>query len=133
MTAGHTITTERIDDRVRVLVAGEVLADSTSAVVLHEPGLPPRYYLPREDVRMELLVPTDTATNCPFKGDASYWTVRIGDREVVDVAWSYEAPIDDRADITGRVCFFVEQVDEHHVGDTRLVRPETPWSEIPHP
>jgi len=133
MTSGHTITTETTDERVRVLVSGEVLADSTDAVVLYETGLPPRYYLPREDVRMELLAPTDTATTCPFKGDASYWTARVGDREVVDVAWTYEAPIDERADITGRICFFVERVDEHHVGDAQLDRPETPWSEIPHP
>jgi uncharacterized protein (DUF427 family) len=133
MTSGHTITTETTEERVRVLVAGEVLADTTNAVVLYETGLPPRYYLPREDVRMDLLEPTETATTCPFKGAASYWTVRIGDREVVDVAWSYETPIEDRAEIAGLVCFFVERVDEHHVGDQQLDRPATPWSELTHP
>ena len=65
---------------VRVEVDGVVLAESTSPRVLFETGLPPRYYLPKTDVRMDLLVPTDTVTHCPYKGQAQYWSVRVGDR-----------------------------------------------------
>jgi uncharacterized protein (DUF427 family) len=112
MSPGHTITTETIEPRVRVVAGGETLADSTDVVVLHETGLPERYYFPRADVRMDLLVPTDTATSCPFKGDATYWTAKLDAGEVVDVAWSYPAPIPGREDITGLICFFNERVDE---------------------
>ncbi len=112
MTSGHTITTEPIAERVRVVVHGETLADTTGAVVLRETGLPARYYLPRQDVRMDLLVPTDTGSHCPFKGDAVYWTAKLDGGEVVDVAWSYPTPIPAREDITGLVCFYHEKVDE---------------------
>jgi uncharacterized protein (DUF427 family) len=115
MSPGHTITTETVEQRVRVVAGGKTLADSTNVVVLHETGLPERYYFPRADVRMDLLVPTATATTCPFKGDAEYWTAKLGSGEIVeliDVAWSYPAPIPGRDDITGLICFFNERVDE---------------------
>jgi uncharacterized protein (DUF427 family) len=115
---GHTITTEPTTDRVRVVHAGETLADSTRALVLHETGLPPRYYLPPEDVRMDLLEPTDFSTTCPFKGDASYWTLRIGDQTLTGVAWSYLDPLDERTDIAGRISFYADRVDEHTVEPT---------------
>jgi uncharacterized protein (DUF427 family) len=112
MTSGHTITTEAASGRVQIVIAGETLADSTRAVLLHETGLPTRYYLPRDDVRMDRLVATDLQTTCPFKGDAEYWSARIGDRELTGVAWSYPEPIEGREDIAGLVCFFNERVDE---------------------
>jgi uncharacterized protein (DUF427 family) len=115
MNAGHTITTEPTDRKVRVVHAGEVLAESTRALVLEETGCPPRYYLPPEDVRMDLLEPTDFSTTCPFKGDASYWSVRIGDEYLTGIAWSYLSPLEHRADITGLVCFYADRVDEHTV------------------
>jgi uncharacterized protein (DUF427 family) len=116
MTAGHTITTARTTERVRVAHAGETLAESTRAVVLQETGLPPRYYLPREDVRMDLLEATDFSTRCPFKGEASYWTARIGDEVLTGIAWSYLDPLEDRQDIAGLIAFYGERVDEHTVG-----------------
>jgi uncharacterized protein (DUF427 family) len=112
MTSGHTITTEPASGRVQIVIAGETLADSTRAVQLHETGLPTRYYLPRDDVRMDRLVATDLQTTCPFKGNAEYWSARIGDRELTGVAWSYPEPIEGREDIAGLVCFFNERVDE---------------------
>jgi uncharacterized protein (DUF427 family) len=112
MTSGHTITTEPVAGRVQIVIAGETLADSDRAVQLHETGLPTRYYLPREDVRMDRLVATDLQTTCPFKGDARYWTARLGDRELTAVAWSYPEPIAGREDIAGLLCFFNERVDE---------------------
>jgi uncharacterized protein (DUF427 family) len=112
MNSGHTITTEPAPGRVRVVVGGETLADSAHAVLLHETGLPTRYYLPREDIRMDRLVATDMSTHCPFKGDAEYWSTRVGERELTGVAWSYPTPLAGREDIAGLVCFFTERVDE---------------------
>ena len=127
MTPGHTITTDPVTERVQVVAGGETLADSTNVVVLHETGLPDRYYFPREDVRMDLLVATDTGSHCPFKGDAVYWTAKLGGGEV-DVAWSYPEPIPVREDITGLVCFFNERVDEIAVSGQVLPPVETAWS-----
>jgi uncharacterized protein (DUF427 family) len=128
MTNGHTITTEPSDARVQVVVGGVTLADSTQALLLHETGLPTRYYLPRDDVDMERLVPTDTESTCPFKGEAVYWSARVGDTVVPDVAWSYPAPIPGRTDITDLICFFNERVDELIVDGIPVARPATPWS-----
>jgi uncharacterized protein (DUF427 family) len=129
MTSGHTITTQKTSQRIQVVVRGETLADTTNAVVLFETGLPARYYLPREDVRTDLLVPTDTASTCPFKGDAVYWTATLDGGEVVDVAWSYPTPIAEREDITELICFFNERVDEIVVDGEPVAVPQTPWSE----
>ena len=122
------ITTEPSSARVQVVVGGVKLADTTRAVLLHETGLPTRYYLPRDDVDMEHLVPTDTRNACPFKGDAVYWSAQIDGIVVPDVAWSYPAPISERADITGLICFFDERVDELTVDGSPVARSKTPWS-----
>jgi uncharacterized protein (DUF427 family) len=129
--AGHTITTETITARVRVVVGGVTIADTTRAVLLHETGLPTRYYVPRDDVDMRRLTATETRSTCPFKGDAVYWSVRLNDNAstvVADVAWSYPAPIPERADIAGLICFFTERVDAITVDGVPVARPETPWS-----
>lgn len=97
--------------RVRVEVEGVVLADSTNARVLFETGLPPRWYLPKTDLRMHLLVPTATATHCPYKGQAQYWSVRVGDRLVEDLAWSYRTTLPECQKIAGLVAFYNEEVD----------------------
>ena len=76
--------------RVRVVIDGTVLADTTRAIELRERGYPPRQYLPRDDVRMDLLTPSDTVTHCSFKGDASYFS--FGEHQ--DVAWSYQRPVE---------------------------------------
>jgi uncharacterized protein (DUF427 family) len=96
---------------VRVELDGVVLTDSTNARVLFETGLPPRWYVPKVDVRMDLLVPTDTATHCPYKGQAQYWAVRVGDRLVQDLAWSYRTPLPESQKIAGLVAFYNERVD----------------------
>ena len=96
---------------VRVELDGLVLTDSTNARVLFETGLPPRWYIPKVDVRMDLLVPTDTATHCPYKGQAQYWAVRVGERPVEDLAWSYRTPLPESQKIAGLVAFYNERVD----------------------
>ena len=89
----HRIRTNPSERRVRVELGGELLAESDRAVELHETGLPTRYYLPREDVRMDLLTPTDTTSHCPFKGDASYFSAP----GATDAFWVYEAPSEEDA------------------------------------
>jgi uncharacterized protein (DUF427 family) len=111
MTTGHTITVTPAGEHVEVRVGGETVAASDRALVLRESGLPPRYYLPRDDVRTDLLKATDKATTCPFKGQATYWSLRIGDETWVDLVWSYPHPIDERADIAGMLAFYDERVD----------------------
>jgi len=89
----HRITTRPSSRHVRVESGGEVLAESDRAVELHETGLPTRYYLPREDVRTDVLTPSETTSHCPFKGDATY----LSAPGVKDAFWVYEAPSEDDA------------------------------------
>jgi uncharacterized protein (DUF427 family) len=112
---------------VRVELDGVVLADSTNGRALFETGLPPRWYLPKVDVRMGLLVPTDTVTHCPYKGQAQYWAVRVGDRLVQDLAWSYRTPLPESQKIAGLVAFYNERVDLFIAGKL-LERPITKFS-----
>lgn len=108
-------------------VDGVMVADSSATIGMLETGLPVRHYFPRDDVRMDLLDPTTTETVCPFKGQASYWTLRIGDAEHRDLAWSYERPIDSAARLQDLICFYDERVDITIDGESQE-RPETPWS-----
>jgi uncharacterized protein (DUF427 family) len=120
------IDVRRSARQVRIELDGHVLAETSRSRALFETGLPTRYYLPRDDVRADLR-PSSTRTVCAYKGEASYWSVEVDGREVPDVAWSYEEPLDDLAVLRGLVCFFAEKTDL--VVDGRHVeRPITPWS-----
>ena len=111
MTAGHTITITPSDLHVQIHVDGVKVAESQRPVLLEETGLPTRYYLPREDVRMDLLRATTFSTTCPFKGDASYWTLTT-DHQVHDgIVWSYEHPIPGAEGITGLMSFYNDRVE----------------------
>lgn len=123
-----TVDTRRSSRHVEVEVGGTVVADSTRSVMLFETYLPTRYYLPRADVRMDLLVPTDTASVCAYKGHARYWSAHVGDTVVGDVAWCYEEPHNYAILVKGMICFFNERVDLRVDGD-RLIRPRSPWSD----
>ncbi|MEV7287624.1 DUF427 domain-containing protein [Streptomyces sp. NPDC093252] len=108
MTAdGHTITIEASPDRVRAVHDGQVLAESDRALVLRETGCPPRYYLPAEDVRLDLLTPSGTHTYCPFKGTASYWSLP----DAADLVWGYPEPKEGVAPIKDHLCFYQVEVD----------------------
>jgi uncharacterized protein (DUF427 family) len=127
MTQGHRITTTPTDLHVEISIDGEKVAESRRPVLLEETGLPTRYYLPREDVRTELLRPTSTETTCPFKGQASYWSVEVGGKVHDDLVWSYESPIPQAEGVAGLLCFFNERVDLTLQGE-RQATPETPFS-----
>jgi uncharacterized protein (DUF427 family) len=97
--------------RVRVRFAGEVVAESDRALVLREGSYPPVLYLPREDARMAHFVRTNHATHCPHKGDAAYFSLRVGDREASNAVWSYETPKPGVAAIAGHLAFYRDRVD----------------------
>jgi uncharacterized protein (DUF427 family) len=107
---------------VKVSVGGEVLAESSRPVILFETGLPVRYYLPREDVRLEALKPSETTSYCAYKGEAAYWA-----HGAEDIAWTYEAPLREAEPVRDLVCFFNEKTDIEVDGE-RQERPASPWS-----
>jgi uncharacterized protein (DUF427 family) len=108
---------------VQVLFEGHLLADSGDVLVLREADYDPVFYFPRKDIEMAVLQSSEKRTHCPYKGDASYFTI-MRDRKIVEnVAWSYEQPLSDRSDIAGRIAFYPEHV-EFHVTDTPADAPE---------
>ncbi|MGB9113658.1 MAG: DUF427 domain-containing protein [Acidimicrobiales bacterium] len=96
---------------VRVEMGGRTVAESTSPRLLFETGLPARYYLPKTHVRLDLLIPTDTVSHCPYKGQAEWWSVRVGDAVHHDLAWSYPTPLPESQKIAGLIAFYNEKVD----------------------
>lgn len=106
MTRGHRITIERSGGHVRVVRGGQVLAESDRSLVLRETGCPERYYIPPEDVRLDLLTPSDARTYCPFKGTASYWSLP----DAPDLVWAYPDPKPDVAEIKDHLCFYEVEV-----------------------
>jgi uncharacterized protein (DUF427 family) len=113
----------RSSRHVRVFVDGELVADSTRPLMLFETGLPVRYYLPPEDVRMDLLEPSDSHSFCAYKGKAAYHSLPGAG----DIAWFYPDPLPDNAEIRDHVAFFNERADIEVDGE-RLERPKTQWS-----
>ncbi|CAM3910955.1 DUF427 domain-containing protein [Kibdelosporangium persicum] len=112
---------------VRVEIDGVTVAESANARMLFETSLPTRYYLPKTAVRMDLLEPSPTRTACPYKGEASYYSVRLGDTLHEDVVWYYDTPLPESQKITGMVAFYNEKVDIF-VDGVRQPRPKTPFS-----
>jgi uncharacterized protein (DUF427 family) len=107
----HRVAFERSPKRMRVIVADTTIADTLQPSLLFETGYRPVYYFPRPDVRMDLLERTEHHTHCPYKGDASYWTIKAGDRRVVNAVWSYEQPINEMASIKDYLAFYWDKVD----------------------
>lgn len=110
-TTDPQITIAPNPNRVIVRLDGAVIADSTRALVMRAPGTPDQQYIPREDVDMARLVRTALVTHCPYKGDASYWSIQSGARTVENAVWSYETPYDDMTPITGYLAFYGDRVD----------------------
>ena len=106
----YEISAEVADRTVRITFNGVTVAKSDRAMLYRESRLPPVYYFPREDVRLDLMRPTRHLTHCPFKGNASYWTLTVDDREVENAVWSYENPTEDAAAIGGHLAFYLERL-----------------------
>jgi uncharacterized protein (DUF427 family) len=112
---------------VRVDIDGVTVAASAGPRILFETGLPPRYYLPLSDIRMDLLRPSDSHTSCPYKGTASYWSVDTGHGLHSDIVWIYRTPLPESQKIAGLACFYNEKVDLYLDGELQE-RPRTHFS-----
>ncbi|HYO44803.1 MAG TPA: DUF427 domain-containing protein [Candidatus Limnocylindrales bacterium] len=108
---------EPVAERIRVVIAGVTVADTTRALRVLETSHPPTYYLPPEDIRMDLLRPSSASSVCEWKGPASYWSLETAERRITDLAWSYERPTAPFATIRGHLAFYASKVDEAWVGD----------------
>jgi uncharacterized protein (DUF427 family) len=117
----HRVDVRRSARPVRIELDGAVVAETTRARLLFETQLPTRFYLPREDVRVELH-PGTARTYCPYKGHATSWSLVLGGRRREDLAWSYERPLPDAVAITGLIAFWNERVDVY-LDDERRERP----------
>ncbi|MGH8913236.1 MAG: DUF427 domain-containing protein [Acidimicrobiia bacterium] len=113
--------------RVRVEVDGVTVADSTNASFLFESHLPTRYYLPKTDVRMDLLTPTERVTGCPYKGTARYWSVTVNGMTHENLVWGYDTPLPESQKIAGLVAFYNEKTDIY-VDEVPQERPKTKFS-----
>lgn len=111
ISAGHPITLQPAHGRVVVRAAGRTIADTTRAIELREASYPPVLYIPRSDVDMTLLERTEHGSHCPYKGDASYFSVRAAGPRSVNAAWSYETPFDQVAAIAHHLAFYPDRVD----------------------
>ena len=107
----HPIALAPADGRVVVRFAGMVIADSAAALRMRETSLPEVLYVPRGDARMEVLVRSATASHCPYKGEASYYSIVVAGREARDAVWSYENPYPAMAAIGGYLAFYPDRVD----------------------
>ncbi len=96
---------------IRVEIDGVTIAESAKPTLLFGTGLPVRYYLPKTHVRLDLLSPTDTVSHCPYKGQAEYWSIRIGGTIHPDLAWSYPTPLPESEKIAGLISFYNEKLD----------------------
>ena len=124
----HRVDALRSSRHVEIRIHGETIADTTRPILLFETGLPTRYYIPKLDVRLDLLVPSTLNTACPYKGVASYFSVAVPGAKVVDdIVWVYPAPIPQIPSIANHLCFFNEHVDVIVDGELQE-RPKTKWS-----
>lgn len=111
----HPITIEPTAGRVVVKAGGQVIADSREALTLREASYPPVQYIPRKDLNLSLVARTDHATYCPYKGEASYFSIPAGGERAANAIWSYETPFPAMAQIEGYVAFYPDRVDSVEV------------------
>ncbi len=129
---GRALYLEPTPKRIRVQIAGETIADSRHAMLLHESGLQPIYYFPPGDVRADVLERSDKHTRCPKKGEASYYSVRVGDRVVKEAAWYYPDPLEDAPPLLkDAIAFYFDRVDRWLEEDEEIgVHPRDPYHRI---
>jgi uncharacterized protein (DUF427 family) len=123
----HRVDVRSTSRHVRVALGDQVLAESWRTKLLFETSMPPRFYFPHEDVRRDLLVPSEKRTLCAYKGQATHWSVRIGDAIEEDLVWGYDSPLHDALAVRGMLAFYNERVDLEVNGE-RWERPVTGWS-----
>ncbi len=126
----HRIDTCLSSRHVRIEISGNTVAETFSPVLLFETGLPMRFYIKKTDVKMNLLEPTDFKTGCPYKGIASYYSVKVNGETMENVVWTYPYPNEEVAKIKDLVAFFTEKLDDVFVDGKRFPKVKTKWSEM---
>jgi uncharacterized protein (DUF427 family) len=128
---GAVLFFEPVPQRIRAIVEGETILDSTNAKLLHETRHLPVYYFPERDLRSDVLVPSEKRTHCPHKGEARYWTLRVGERELPDAVWHYPEPIEQASFLAGHVALYWNAVDEWFAEEAQLFgHPRDPYARI---
>lgn len=105
----HKVEEQRLEERMQVEVQGRVIADSSDVILVREDENPDRYYFPRSDISMDLMERSASTTKCPFKGEANYYSVSVGDTQLDDAAWTYEDPYEEHTALKDRVAFYDER------------------------
>lgn len=127
----HLLYLHDLPQRVRGELGRTVVVDSTAVRMLHETALLPRWYFPASDVRSDLLAPSGTTTHCPFKGDARYWHLRVGDRLVEDAFWEYPEPLPGTPPLAGLLSPYLEKLDRWLDEDEEVVgHPRDPFHRV---
>lgn len=127
----HALFLHPLRERIRGVLGGRTVVDTTGAMLLHETGLLPRWYLPLSDVVPGLLQPSPSRSTCPFKGEARYWHLAVDGRRVEDAAWSYPAPVPGCPPLDGLVSFYLERLDTWYVEEEELLgHPRDPFHRV---
>lgn len=127
----HLLYLHLLPQRIRGEVAGAEIASTTSARMLHETRMLPRWYLPRSDVAVGLLEPSETSTHCPFKGDARYWNLRVGDSVVSDAFWEYPEPLPDAPPLADLLAPDLEKLTSWWEEDEKVLgHPKDPFHRV---
>lgn len=107
----HTVMLQREGGHVTVRFNGVALAETRNAITLREKGYPPVLYIPRSDIQMQYLLPTDRTSHCPFKGEARYWTMSAAGKIEENAVWAYDRPYDEVIDLAGHAAFYADKVE----------------------
>ncbi|WP_066067547.1 DUF427 domain-containing protein [Frankia sp. EI5c] len=127
----HVLYLDDVPGRIRAEFAGRTVLDTRRARALYETNYQAVWYVPLDDIRRDLLEPTDHQTFCPFKGTASYWTLRVGDRVEENVLWSYPAPVAGAPPLAGLAAFYFDRLDAWYQEDERVFgHPKDPYHRV---
>jgi uncharacterized protein (DUF427 family) len=127
----HLLYLHEYGPHVRGELAGSTVVDSSGVMLLHETALLPQWYFPLPDINPDLLVESDHTTHCPFKGDARYWHLRVGDRLVENAVWNYPSPLPGAPDLAGLAGFYFDRIDAWYEEDEPIVgHPRDPFHRV---
>ena len=116
----YQISIEPSEKRVRAMFNGKIIADSDMVLVLSETRHAPTYYFPKKDVHMDALIPSERHTHCPFKGNASYWSVQVGNELADNIVWGYEQPYKEAEEIEGYIAFYLDKMEAWYEDDVQV-------------